>query len=135
MYIYFMKYITWKTDNSKTIIGINYFRKTLHHRWLTAFWIYQGSESRLRFWICHGSESTRVLNILRLWICQGYTGFWLCLTLSECLNMPEYAWICLNLSEWLLFYIAPLEYTWNILCRRWLTSAKLSLVDRNSQLF
>ena len=83
MYIYFMKYITWKTDNSKTIIGINYFRKTLHHRWLTAFWIYQGSESRLRFWIYQGSEYVRVI--------QGSDYAWLCLNVWICRNMREYA--------------------------------------------
>ena len=78
------------------------------------FWIYQGSE------YASGFEYARILSIPEFGICQGYTGFriclnnsWICLIMSGyiwlCLNMPKYVWICLNLPEWLLFYSSPVD--------------------------
>ena len=57
-----------------------------------------------------GSECARILNILELWICQGYTGFRICLNIPDCvgicLDMPEYAGICVNMpkSAWMTFF-------------------------------
>ena len=89
------------------------FPKVLPCRCLTRFWVC------LRFWICQGSEYAsgfeyaRILNIPEFWICQGFTGFriclnnsWICLNMSDYvwifLNLPEYAWICLK-SFWITF--------------------------------
>ena len=43
-------------------------------------------------------RSAKVLNIPRFWICQCYTGFWICLNMPDCtwLNMLGYVWICHN---------------------------------------
>ena len=80
--IYFTKYRTWKADIAETIIAINYFRPILQLR------SWQDSEYVL------GSEYTKV------WICQRYTGFWICLNTPKWfLNMPQYTWVCLNMSE------------------------------------
>ena len=58
-------------------------------------WIYQGYEHVSRF------EYARILNILEFWICQGYTGFRICLNNSRIFlnRMLKYAWIswiCMN---------------------------------------
>ena len=61
------------------------------------FWIYRGFEYASSF------EYAGVVNIPKFWICQGYTGFRICLNNSRiCLNMPDYAWICLNMLEYAL---------------------------------
>ena len=58
-------------------------------------WIVQGSE------YTSGFEYARILNILGFRICQGYTGFRICLNNSWiCLNMPYSVWICLNMPEY-----------------------------------
>ena len=90
------------------------------------FWISQGSEyasgseyarvlnkSGLR--INQGSQYTKVLNmplVLNLpgfWICQGYTGFWICLIMSDwiCLDLSEYVATCANMpkSAWMAFVL------------------------------
>ena len=73
---------------------------------MPGFWTYQDSEyvssfkyisgseyarvlNVTRFWVHQGSAYTSVLNVLGFWICQGYTGFCLCLINS---------WIYLNMS-------------------------------------
>ena len=53
---------TWKANIAKIIIAVDYFCKSLRCRCLTGFPIYLG------FWICHGSEYVRVLNMPRFWI-------------------------------------------------------------------
>ena len=99
-----------KVDIAKIICKINYndnyFRKMLHHRCLTGFWVYLG------FSVCQGSKYTSVLNITNLnmplvfnvrilnetefWICHAYTGFWIYLNNSwiyqNIANMPKCAW-------------------------------------------
>ena len=55
-------YWTWKANIAKIIIAVDYFCKTFRCRCLTGFPIYLG------FWICHGSEYVRVLNMPRFWI-------------------------------------------------------------------
>ena len=70
------------------------------------------------FWICQGSEYTKVLNmplvlnIPGFWICQGHTGSeyaWICLIMSDwiCLDLSEYAAICSNMpkSAWMAFVL------------------------------
>ena len=49
-------------------------------------------------------KNTRAQNKARLWMCKGYTGYWICLTntsiclkhtwINRVLNMPEF-WMCL----------------------------------------
>ena len=61
------------------------------------------------FWIClvklsQGFE--RACNLARLWICEGYTGCWICL------NKPEYALISLNMSKYALIMLKMFKYTW-----------------------
>ena len=99
----------------KIIIAVKHFRKTLHRRYLTGFWIspgfsicqhseYTGVPNIPGLWICQGSKYASwpwicqgVLDIPWFKICQGYTGFWKCLNNSWiCLILPEYASICLN---------------------------------------
>ena len=88
---------------------------TKHPRVLNmrGFWTYQSSEYASRskdarvlnipriliclwFWICQGSEQTRVLNML------GLTGFWICLNMLDYvwLNMTGYVWICRYMREY-----------------------------------
>ena len=52
------------------------------------------------------SKYARVQNMARLWICEGYTGSWICLNKPEytsiCINVlhnAEYAWKCLHTAE------------------------------------
>ena len=88
---------------------------TKHPRVLNmrGFWTYQSSEYASRskdarvlnipriliclwFWICQGSEQTRVLNML------GLTGFWICLNMLDYvwLNMTGYVWTCRYMREY-----------------------------------
>ena len=47
------------------------------------------------------SKYVRAQNMATLWICEGYTGCWVCLSKTEyALIMSQYAWICLNDSEY-----------------------------------
>ena len=62
---------------------------------LEKFWIYQGSDYASDF------EYARILNVPEFWICQGYTGFRICLNNSWiCLIMSGYVWICMNMYEY-----------------------------------
>ena len=62
---------------------------------LEKFWIYQGSDYASDF------EYARILNVPEFWICQGYTGFRMCLNNSWiCLIMSGYVWICLNMYKY-----------------------------------
>ena len=73
------------------------------------------------FWICvvkvsqdfengSGSKHARIRNMASLWICESYTGFWICL--DKCkyslvvpqsvlmrINNADYAWICVNIMD------------------------------------
>ena len=109
-----MIFVSWSRERSKLLLR-NYFPLTIFTKcFIVDVWIC------LEFWICQTSEHTGVLNvpgfriyqgseyvsyfeyvrvqdIPRLWICQGYTGFWIYLNNSWiCLIMPECAEICLN---------------------------------------
>ena len=69
----------------------------------------QGSEYA---WIClvnmsqgfkqaSSSKYARAQNMARLWICEGYTGNWICLNRPEyAVVMSQYAWICPNNAEY-----------------------------------
>ena len=97
---------------------INYFRNMLQGSEyasvlnILGFYICPGSEytrvlnmplvlNMSEFWISQLSEYTKVLNMPLLlnlpgfWICQGYTGFWICL------NMPDYIWLNMSGSVWI----------------------------------
>ena len=50
-----------------------------------------------------GSKYTRVQNIIRLWICGGYTLCW-------CLNNPEYALIMSHMCEYTSITLNMIEY-------------------------
>ena len=76
-----------------------------------------------RFWIAHGSECARVLDIpgfwkcLWFWICldSEYTELWICQVTqgSECAwIMTEYAGICLIMSGYIWICVNLLEYAW-----------------------
>ena len=123
--------INWENSYSRIL-----FLKALYRRFQ------QGSEyvSVLNIsglWIAHdfeyvsGSECasfgySRVLKMPTFGLCQGYTGFRICLNNSWislimsgyvwiCLNIVEYAWICLYLPQWLLFYVSPfLHFFYNL---------------------
>ena len=74
MYIFFIKWRTWKADIEKIIIVLNYFCKTLHCICFRGFWICQGFEyTRVMNHQC--SEYTTILNIPRFWISFW---FWIC---------------------------------------------------------
>ena len=100
----------------KTILVVNYFRKTPHRRCLTGFWVLHhrcltGFWVCLGFWIYQRPQYTGILNITGLWIYLTYMPvFWICFWLWICqgsryttvLNMPaldrvlsilEYVWI------------------------------------------
>ena len=62
------------------------------------------------FWIClvkvlqgfenvFSSKHARTQKMVRLWICEGDTGYWICL------NKPEYALIMLNMPEYACTYL------------------------------
>ena len=124
---------------AKIIIAVNYFRKTVHRRRLTGFWMC------LRFWIYQYFGYTGVLNILGLWICQGYnmllvlnmSGFWIYHSskyarVTQGFEYPKYAWtilgyawLCLNvpISVWMAFvlylpivipYLKTLLFSWKV---------------------
>ena len=77
---------------------------------ILGFWIARDSE------YVSGFECTRVLNIPEFWVCQGYTGFRICLDNSQiclkvwtrkCLDMSEFVAICVNMSKsaWMAFVL------------------------------
>ena len=77
--------VSWISQDSEHISGSE-FARVLD---IPRFWIY------LWFWICQNSKYTRFR------ICQGYTGFRICLNNSWiCLNMPYSVWICLKMPEY-----------------------------------
>ena len=117
--ICFIKQRKWKPDIAKIVIVINWFRKTLHCRCLTSFWIYQGSEcgscfeyARAQGLIYQCTSMPLVLNIEGLfWIYEGseyaivthsFDHAWICLNIP---NMSEYAGISVNMSKslWISF--------------------------------
>ena len=135
MYIFFIKWRTWKADIEKIIIVLNYFCKTLHCICFRGFWICQGFEyTRVMNHQC--SEYTTILNIPRFWIsfwfwiCKGFDytkvlnipGFWT----TRGLNMSRFwisfwFWICQGFEYIRVLYIGRLhrvlkmpEYAWII---------------------
>ena len=71
---------------------------------MTGFWICLVSFTG--FWYASGSKYARAQNMARLWICEGYTGWWIYLNKPEyALIMPQYAWICLNNAEFVCIYL------------------------------
>ena len=72
------------------------------------FRIYQSSE------YASGFEYARILHIPEFWICQGYTGFRICLNKSWiCLSMPDNVWICLgNMPEYVRICVNIPKYAW-----------------------
>ena len=48
-----------------------------------------------------GSKCARTQNMARLWICEGYTWYWICLNKPEyALIMSQYTWVSLSNAEY-----------------------------------
>ena len=85
---------------AKIIVVVDYFRKILHRRCLTAFRIYQGSD-----YIYH-SEHVRFLNLPVLHRLLNMSEYvWIITKYALCLTMPKYGGICVNMykSTWMAF--------------------------------
>ena len=90
------------------IQGSEYAWIWLNNAWInysmTGFWLCLVSFTE--FWYASGSKYARARNIARLWICEGYTGWWIYLNKPEyALIMPQYAWICLDNAEFVCIYL------------------------------
>ena len=65
-------------------------------------------ESFIGIQYASSSKYAGVRNMTRLWICQCYTGWWICMNKPEFIStMPQYAWIYLNNAEyaWICLHI------------------------------
>ena len=53
-----------------------------------------------------GCKYARARNMARLWMCEGYTGCWMCLNKpGYSLIMPQYVWACINNAEYASIYL------------------------------
>ena len=101
----------------KIVIADNYFRKTLHHRCLSGFWICIGFWIYKGFECASGSKYADVVNIPGFWkkkgseyarIVQDCEYAWKVLKYGQiCLNISEYPGICVNMpkSTWMAFIL------------------------------
>ena len=57
----------------------------------------------------HIQNPSRAQNMVRLWICEGYTGCWICLNKPDmpeyALIMYQYAYATLNINEYASIYL------------------------------
>ena len=82
--------INWVLNMSHTIHGMRLLYKLMSPYWEISIF----------------RTLARAQNMVRLWICEGYTGCWICLNMPEnALIMCQYAYVILNINKYARIYL------------------------------